>query len=553
MSPLVARTYGTLLRTMGRADLIDLLNAEPPSVARGVYDVRRYGAAGDGIEDDTQAIQYTIGVAAAAGGGTVYLPGGTYTLSRQGVSASAAGGYALRMATGVSLRGAGYGTVIRNTGMLGGLSDTDNATWYSGFECLDGTHDLVIEDLRFLGDNSPFQNSTVWYQRQMDCIGMRGTTCHDITVRHVWFQSQYGFSVHNEGTGQRIHVVDCPHRQCANGLNVNADQSIQARNTLEDAESIETSGAYSVLAENIIVRPTQAGIGTGGFTSPGRIPGVVILGCIVVDGLDAGIVATDAIDGAVIANCSVIRTVRSGIMLATGGWNPVQRVQVRGCNLIDCGKLTNTNLGDRCGIYAQANVDGLIEGNTVDYGVTAGYDTAYAINVGPSASGLRIRGNKLRGSFKDITINSPNVQVTADNVVDWAKVELAGAGTYLSQPSREGWAAVTFPGSGNNVVVDPRAGTYLRLAVTDATAFTVYTTNVVGGIGTGQTQRIVLTVYNATAGALPAIAFNNAAFGGFRVSGSLTAPAAGKSRSITFHWDPAVTQWIEDVRGAADV
>lgn len=50
--------------------------------ARGISDtffnVKRYGAAGDGVKDDTVAIQSAINVASAAGGGTVYLPSGTY-------------------------------------------------------------------------------------------------------------------------------------------------------------------------------------------------------------------------------------------------------------------------------------------------------------------------------------------------------------------------------------------------------------------------------------------------------------------------------------------
>ncbi len=43
-----------------------------------VFDVKKYGAVGDGKTLDTMAINKTIAAAAAAGGGTVYLPAGTY-------------------------------------------------------------------------------------------------------------------------------------------------------------------------------------------------------------------------------------------------------------------------------------------------------------------------------------------------------------------------------------------------------------------------------------------------------------------------------------------
>ena len=44
----------------------------------GIYDVRRYGAVGDGTTIDTPAINKAIAAAASSGGGTVLFPAGTY-------------------------------------------------------------------------------------------------------------------------------------------------------------------------------------------------------------------------------------------------------------------------------------------------------------------------------------------------------------------------------------------------------------------------------------------------------------------------------------------
>ena len=45
------------------------------------FNVKKYGATGDGVTDDTDAIQATIDAAFAAGGGTVFLPEGTYRVT----------------------------------------------------------------------------------------------------------------------------------------------------------------------------------------------------------------------------------------------------------------------------------------------------------------------------------------------------------------------------------------------------------------------------------------------------------------------------------------
>lgn len=60
-----------------------------------LFNVRNYGAKGDGITDDTAALQRALDAARAHGGGTVYLPGGVWTLKGR-----------IRVPAGVELRGA---------------------------------------------------------------------------------------------------------------------------------------------------------------------------------------------------------------------------------------------------------------------------------------------------------------------------------------------------------------------------------------------------------------------------------------------------------------
>ena len=53
---------------------ICLIQNRPPPY----YDIRHYGARGNGVSSDTAAIQAAVDAAATAGGGTVFLPAGTY-------------------------------------------------------------------------------------------------------------------------------------------------------------------------------------------------------------------------------------------------------------------------------------------------------------------------------------------------------------------------------------------------------------------------------------------------------------------------------------------
>jgi len=54
------------------------VSVQVPAGCAGVYDVKAYGAKGDGKQLDTPAINSAIEAAAAAGGGTVRFPAGTY-------------------------------------------------------------------------------------------------------------------------------------------------------------------------------------------------------------------------------------------------------------------------------------------------------------------------------------------------------------------------------------------------------------------------------------------------------------------------------------------
>lgn len=97
-----------------------------------VYDVMSYGAIGDGVADDTAALQAAINAASAAGGGIVYLPSAAYLITS-----------ALTVKSYVTMRGEGMAsTVIRQ-------STTSSSALYGV-----NLEFVKIEDLMLDGPNS---------------------------------------------------------------------------------------------------------------------------------------------------------------------------------------------------------------------------------------------------------------------------------------------------------------------------------------------------------------------------------------------------------------
>lgn len=78
----------------------------------GVFNVKSFGAVGDGVTDDTVAIQAAINAASDAGGGVVSLPTGTYIVSPRVHPDSTSVAACLVMKSNVWLQGAGSGASV---------------------------------------------------------------------------------------------------------------------------------------------------------------------------------------------------------------------------------------------------------------------------------------------------------------------------------------------------------------------------------------------------------------------------------------------------------
>ncbi len=194
------------------------------------YDVKDYGAAGDGVTNDTAAVQSAL-TAAATGGGTVYFPAGTYlVVPGSGTPALTVGGNGIRLVgagskastlvkggSGILLRMSGAGAdptgathrrycAIEDlglngnseTGLLLELYYTDNCYVRDVF--MTSNNDLCIDGVELW--DSRFYNLAV-----ESCTGTAGSTTQpNIWLRNSSATSGWGYSTDNVN---QVHFIGC--------------------------------------------------------------------------------------------------------------------------------------------------------------------------------------------------------------------------------------------------------------------------------------------------------------------------------------------------------
>lgn len=163
----------------------DMINAKSPAYGGG--------AKGDGTTDDRAAIQAAIDTAAGSGGGTVYLPKGTYRI-----------GNALVLKTGVYLRGAGatgwpgrFTSPMCSIKPLGSFSGECAISMLGADITLSGTNEgrMKISDLELDGSSLPAGS--------VSGIHAQGEVM-DVQLSHVVIKSFTHNGIHtNVGSGTK--------------------------------------------------------------------------------------------------------------------------------------------------------------------------------------------------------------------------------------------------------------------------------------------------------------------------------------------------------------
>ena len=225
-----------------------------------VFNVRDFGAKGDGVAKDTVAVQRAVDAANAAGGGEVLLPKGTYLSG----SVFLKSGVDFHLAEGATLKGSpdreDYNAlnVVPQNG--GGLGVGDNTSGGHLLLCIEqrdvtlrgpGKIDGNVGAFLKMPDGSHPSNKLKipWRPSQMVWfVESRNIAIHDIEIADSPYWSCFIYGCENVTVERaNIHTVRKPHTYNGDGLDIDSSRHVRVRNcnisTADDSITLRAAGS----------------------------------------------------------------------------------------------------------------------------------------------------------------------------------------------------------------------------------------------------------------------------------------------------------------------
>lgn len=324
------------------------------------FDVRNYGAVGDGSTNDSTAFQAAIDAADDAGGGTVFVPMGTWKL-----------GSTVFLAQGVSLRGAGHEATILLSGE--GISAIQvvgtapagmqiNSFVISDMTIKNGSSSSgsqAILDLQYCSERAIALRDLTIHGADHGCIGIRLYNSWGISIENVAFRNLPSTtypSLELRSTGgdgvnghpmNNIRINNCSWQEFGIGI------------ALQNAADGSPGPLHAIVIDNPRFKNTSMGANTYGIKgNSNQIWNVSIRGGFFED-IDRGIVCTGfnwRIDGAFFQHAT------TAISFENGGGHVADNISFSGPtgNDIGTGVHFKSTLDEPCALLRHTIVSGSV-------------------------------------------------------------------------------------------------------------------------------------------------------------------------------------------------
>lgn len=175
-TPGASKYYGT-----NSGSTLGYFSLPSSAVMESVFNVKDYGALGNGSNDDSTSIQAALDACDSAGGGIVYFPKGTYNIG-SGIIVGSGNTFANQKQSHTILQGAGNGaTTISHSG-----ADSQTAVWFN--HVVGGG----IKDLTIYRNAGALGTGTTIGLETSGPTGSSGTTTNNCVLDHV---SIMGFNI----------------------------------------------------------------------------------------------------------------------------------------------------------------------------------------------------------------------------------------------------------------------------------------------------------------------------------------------------------------------
>lgn len=422
--------------------------------------------------DCTSELQAAIDDAYTAGGGTLILPAGIYTVGSSwiGANSNIPGFYALRLKSNVWLVGQGQGVTVLKVPAGGGPGSGGNGAVIGNDQTSAGTTNMRVASLTIDMTNAdtgssacgvvfgnPYAGQVAANNSQVIDVEVSGCPYISIQNRggginpkvsdnylhgaHQQYGVQIAGSNNFEVTGNRIDTTsnNAIDLYCEEGSGVAANGQGIVTDNIITAPSVgvfcETS-ANVVVTSNVIVNPTSAGIEVNRINSEPQ--GNVITGNTIVNAPTGIIVSQNVYETAITGNTITVAANGKGISLNLSFRNLISNNTIRGVD--DGATITGIELGG-------AGANNTVSDNVVAFALNDIVDQGtYTAGGGNMAYNVTNSNAKLGGGFS----NDLGVSLIIGSGVPASGVGANGdtyfrtdgaAGTFIYQKRAGAWVA----------------------------------------------------------------------------------------------------------------